>query len=223
MGQRIMENYVNSEYGWGAVIPKIYDGNPVNKYSDSICKVHQTGTGAGYMSKELINKMMVIFKRRGKSLTDLYISAEDAADIREWTDTDIDPVTRKEIFESASVGAVWNVTIHSKTQLGACGLCNINEYDSGYGEFLADKSNNFNVYHLDNPNKTASGGTITVLGETQILGFDSNDAKTFMEGSYYNNNLILFRTHELDFFKEDIKVPVLDPLMFCVGVIDRSL
>ena len=43
-------------------------------------------TGSKFLSKELINSMLVGFKRVHRSLTDLYIAPEDAADIREWTD-----------------------------------------------------------------------------------------------------------------------------------------
>jgi len=51
-----------------------------------IYEINPTAQGAGYLSKELINKMIVGFKRIGRTLTDLYVSPEDAADIREWTD-----------------------------------------------------------------------------------------------------------------------------------------
>lgn len=43
-----------------------------------IYEIAPTSTGAGYLSKELINKMIVGFKRIGRTLTDLYISPEDS-------------------------------------------------------------------------------------------------------------------------------------------------
>ena len=42
-----------------------------------IYEIAPASTGAGYLSKELINKMMVGFKRIGRKLTDLYVSPED--------------------------------------------------------------------------------------------------------------------------------------------------
>ena len=42
-----------------------------------IYEINPASTGAGYLSKELINKMMVGFKRIGRVLTDLYVSPED--------------------------------------------------------------------------------------------------------------------------------------------------
>ena len=43
-----------------------------------IYEIAPASTGAGYLSKELINKMMVGFKRIGRKLTDLYVSPEDS-------------------------------------------------------------------------------------------------------------------------------------------------
>jgi len=42
-----------------------------------IYEIQPSSTGAGYLSKELINKMIVGFKRIGRTLTDLYVSPED--------------------------------------------------------------------------------------------------------------------------------------------------
>jgi len=215
-----MKNYMDNGYGWSSILPKI---DSENKGSIPIVKINEGNIGAGYLSKELINKMIVEFKRTGQTLTDLYVAPEDAADVREWTDTDIDRGIKLEIFEQSNKGSIWSINIHSKIQLGAFGLCNINGYGSGHGKFLADEDNNFNIYHLDNPNIITKNKEITMLGETQILGFDSNNNKTSVKGSFYDKNLILFRTHELDFFKEDIETAVLDTSMFCIGVIDRSL
>ena len=47
-----------------------------------IYEISPSAQGAGYLSKELINKMIVGFKRIGRTLTDLYLAPEDAADIR---------------------------------------------------------------------------------------------------------------------------------------------
>ncbi|MCK5015702.1 MAG: hypothetical protein KAS32_01405, partial [Candidatus Peribacteraceae bacterium] len=103
-----------------------------------VYEVAAASTGAGYLSKELINQMIIGFKRTGRTLTDLWISPEDAADVREWTETDIDPVTRREIFQAAGMGAIWNIQFHEMQLLGGPGKFNINGSTSGYGIFLAD-------------------------------------------------------------------------------------
>ncbi|MCP4596795.1 hypothetical protein, partial [Neptuniibacter sp.] len=111
--------------------------NLVGDYTNGIIyEIDPASTGAGYLSKELINKMIVGFKRIGRTLTDLYIAPEDAADIREWTDTDIDPVTRREIFQAGGMGSLWNVQMHEMQHLGATGLYNINGDAAEYGKFM---------------------------------------------------------------------------------------
>ena len=40
-------------------------------------EISPTAQGAGYFSKELINKMIIGFKRIGRTLTDIYLSPED--------------------------------------------------------------------------------------------------------------------------------------------------
>jgi hypothetical protein len=186
------------------------------------------GAGAGYLSKELINKMIVGFKRTGRTLTDLYVSPEDAADIREWTDTDIDPVTRREIFQAAGMGMIWKVSLHEVQHLGATGMYNVNGSTSEYGKFLADGANLFNNYTLDNPNVTAANGTISDLGETQILGFDLtvNDSLVMPIRKDYeaHDDPTLLRVQKQGFFGwAELGFACLDSRMLGLGVIDRSL
>ena len=76
-----------------------------------------------------------------------------AADIREWSDTDIDPITRREIFQAGGMGSLWNVNMHELQHLGATGLYNINGSDSAYGKFIS-VANVYNSYTLDSPNVT---------------------------------------------------------------------
>jgi len=192
-----------------------------------IYEINPASTGAGYLSKELINKMMVGFKRTGRTLTDLYVSPEDAADIREWTDTDIDPVTRREIFQAAGTGMIWNVSLHEVQHLGATGMYNINSSDSEYGKFLASGVT-FNNYSLDNPNKTNADGTINSLGETQILGFDLsvNDSLVMPIRKDYEayDDPTLLRIQKQGFFGwAELGFACLDSRMIGLGVIDRSL
>ena len=219
------------ECGWRVILPAatsvFYGKGLLGSRPAPIYEINPASTGAGYLSKELINKMIVGFKRIGRRLTDLYVSPEDAADIREWTDTDIDPVTRREIFQAAGMGSIWNVTLHEIQHLGATGLYNINSSDSAYGKFLATGVT-YNGYTLDNPNKTAADGTIATLGETQILGFDLsvNDSLVMPIRKEYEayDDPTLLRVQKAGFFGwEEIGFACLDPRMLGMGIIDRSL
>ena len=80
--------------------------------------------GAGYFSKELISKMIVGFKRRGLTLTDLFISQKDMNDVNNWTKSDIDPATHEEIFSDTKNWMLFfhilhglNKPISGKTQI----------------------------------------------------------------------------------------------------------
>lgn len=193
-----------------------------------IYEINPASTGAGYLSKELLNKMIVGFKRIGRTLTDLYVSPEDAADIREWTDTDIDPVTRREIFQAAGMGKIWNVTLHEIQHLGATGLYNINGSASAYGKFIGNGSEEYCAYTIENPNVTNADGTVNTLGETQILGFDLiTDNSLVMpirkEFEAHEDPTLLRRQKQGFFGWADLGFACLDPRMLGLGVIDRSL
>lgn len=220
------------ECGWRVIIPaatsNFFGKGLLGSRPAPIYEINPLSTGAGYLSKELINKMIVGFKRIGRTLTDLYVSPEDAADIREWTDTDIDPVTRREIFQAGGMGAIWNVALHEIQHLGATGLYNINGSTSAYGKFLADGTDYYNAYHLDNPNVTAADGTVSTLGETQVIGFDLsvNDSLVMPIRKEYEayEDPTLLRVQKAGFFGwEEIGFACLDPRMMGLGVIDRSL
>jgi len=221
------------ECGWRVILPaatsRFFGKGLLGSRPAPIYEINPASTGAGYLSKELINKMIVGFKRIGRTLTDLYVSPEDAADIREWTDTDIDPVTRREIFQAGGMGNIWNVALHEVQHLGATGLYNINGSSSAYGKFLADSGTEaFNSYTLDNPNVTGADGTVTTLGETQVLGFDLsvNDSLVMPIRKEYEayDDPTLLRVQKAGFFGwEEIGFACLDPRMLGMGVIDRSL
>jgi len=219
--------------GWNVIVPAVtsawvaqglLSGRPAPIY-----EVAPASPGAGYLSKELINKMIVGMERAGRRLTDLYISPEDAADIREWTDTDIDPVTRREIFQAAGMTGIWGVRMHPVRHLGATGEYNINGYGSEYKKFIcADSGNTYNDYSIDNPNIVDSDGNVTTLGETQIYGFDLsvNDSLVMPIKKKYEaiDDPTLLRRQKLGFFGwQEIGMACLDPRMMCMGVIDRSL
>lgn len=151
-----------------------------------------------------------------------------AADIREWTDTDIDPVTRREIFQAGGMGSLWNVALHEIQHLGATGLYNINGSASAFGKFVADGTEHYNSYLLDNPNITNADGTVLTLGETQVIGFDLsvNDSLVMPIRKDYEayDDPTLLRVQKAGFFGwEEIGFACLDPRMLGLGIIDRSL
>ena len=226
-----LANY-EEECGWRVIMPaatSAFSGKGLlGSRPAPIYEINPSAQGAGYLSKELINKMIVGFKRIGRTLTDLYVSPEDAADIREWTDTDIDPVTRREIFQAGGMGSLWNVTLHEVQHLGATGLYNINGNAAAYGKFKADGTGAYNGYTIDNPNVTAADGTITTLGETQVLGFDltGNDSLVMPIRKEYeaHDDPTLLRRQKQGFFGwAELGFACLDSRMLGMGIIDRSL
>jgi len=230
MAQAIAE--YEEECGWKVIIPagttNFGGAGLLGARSAPIFEVSSGSAGAGYLSKELLNKMIVGMKRVDRTLTDLYVSPEDAADIREWTDTDVDPVTRREIFQAAGMGNIWKVAIHEVNHLGAVGKFNINANGSSYGVFTADASSNYKNYHLDNPNDVDANREVTTAGETQIWGFDLsvNDSLVMpikRQFEAYDDPTLLRRQKQGVFGWETIGMACLDSRMETMGVIDRSL
>lgn len=226
-----LANY-EEECGWRVIMPAVtssFSGKGLlGSRPAPIYEIVPASSGAGYLSKELINKMIVGFKRIGRTFTDLYVSPEDAADIREWTDTDIDPVTRREIFQAAGMGSVWNVRLHEIQHLGATGLYNINGSTSSYGKFIASGGEVFNAYTIENPNITNADGTVNTLGETQVIGFDmtTNDSLVMPIRKEYEafDDPTLLRVQKQGFFGwAELGFACLDSRMMGLGIIDRSL
>jgi hypothetical protein len=220
------------ECGWRVIMPAAtssFSGKGLlGSRPAPIYEINPSSTGAGYFSKELMNKMITGFKRIGRTLTDIYLSPEDAADIREWTDTDIDPITRREIFQASGMGEIWGVRLHEIQHLGATGLYNINGNASAYGKFIANSSEEYNAYTIENANVTNADGTINTLGETQVLGFDmnSNDSLVMPIRKEYQaiDDPQLLRHQKAGFYGwAEIGFGCLDSRMIGMGIIDRSL
>lgn len=193
----------------------------------AIYEVPAGSQGAGYLSKELINKMIVGMQRNGRQLTDLWVSPEDAADIREWTDTDVDPITRREVFQAAGMGSIWRVAMHVMPHLGGPGKFNINDSTSSYGIFK-DTGGSFGDYVVDHGNVVDANGQVTTAGDTQIWGFDmtANDSLVMpvREELELWEDPTLHRRQLQGFYGwETIGFACLDSRMLSMGVIDRSL
>jgi len=219
------------ESGWSVLIPagttNFAATGLLPARNANIQEVAATAQGAGYLSKELVNKLMIAFQRQGRTLTDLWISPEDAGDIREWTETDIDPVTRREVFQSAGMGSIWNVQLHVLPHLGGQGKFNINDSTASYGLFK-DTAGSYGDYTLDNANVTDSAGNVTTAGETQIWAFDMSSMDSLVmpisEEFEIWDDPNLHREQKMGFYGwESVGFACLDSRMMGMGVIDRSL
>ena len=191
-----------------------------------IYEVPTGATGEKFLSKELLNLMLVGFKRVRRSLTDLYISPEDAADIREWTDTQIDPITRREIFQASGLGTIWNINLHEVFQLGGTGRFNINQAGASFGVFQVS-GGSFNDYTPTTVNTVDANGAVTTAGETQVYGFDLtvNDSLVMPVRKEFeaHDDPTLLRQQKQGFFGwEEVGFALLDSRMVALGVIDRS-
>jgi hypothetical protein len=137
-------------------------------------------------------------------------------------------VTRREIFQASGMGRIWNVSLNEVQHLGATGMYNINGNTSAFGKFIADGSEKYNNYTLDNPNVTAADGTVSTLGETQIMAFDLsvNDSLVMPIRKEYeaHEDPMLLRVQKAGFFGwAELGFACLDSRMLGLGVIDRSL
>lgn len=126
------------------------------------------------------------------------------------------------------MGSIWNVNLREVQHLGATGLYNINGNGSAYGKFIANASEEYNAYTLENPNVTAADGTVDTLGETQVIGFDLsvNDSLVMPIRKEYEayDDPTLLRQQKAGFFGwAELGLACLDPRMLGMGIIDRSL
>jgi hypothetical protein len=184
---------------------------------------------SGYLSKELINRMIVGAKRMGQTLVELEVSPEDLADIREWTDTDVDPATRHSIFRAAGMGDIWGIQLREVEHLGVRGKFNINDKTSEFGPFKGNaKENRFNDYHISpgHGNIVDQNGNLVVPGETQIVGLCESHKDSLvmpMKQSYKAHyDWTLLRKHKTGFFGwQEFGLACLNPRCLLTGVIDR--
>ena len=181
---------------------------------------------AGYFSKELINRMIVGMERIGRQLNLLWIAPEDMADIREYTDTDVDPITRREIFTAAGLGSIWGINFRVVNVLGVRGKFNINDRTSLYGPFIGDPTyNKFNDYQITHGNVTDENGALVTAGETQIYGFDQTDVSLLMmirqEYQAFDDPNLHRRQRQGFYGWAKMGFACLDARFIAMGVIDR--
>ena len=108
--------------GWHTILAAGVDRNIL---------VYDADAPAGLFTKRLVSLMQVVMRRnsggnsasvgRGK-LTDLYVSPEALEDVRNWGETEVDDVTRREIYVSPEGGPaitrIFGVNLHDLDELG---------------------------------------------------------------------------------------------------------
>ena len=108
--------------GWHTILAAGVDRNIL---------VYDGDATAGLFTKRLVSLMQVVMRRnsggnsasvgRGR-LTDLYVSPEALEDIRNWGETEVDDVTRREIYVAPENGPaitrIFGVNLHDLDELG---------------------------------------------------------------------------------------------------------
>jgi hypothetical protein len=170
---------------WRVIIPAVttaFDGCGV--LPSRPAQLYEMPVGdptAGYFSKEIVNRMIVGMCRLGKTLKTLWLSPEDLADIREYTEADVDPITRREIFEASGLGHIWGINLEAHVELGIRGIYNIHGKDSSkdFCKFQSclPKSEKLECYNdlvIAHPNVVDENGQLEKAGETQFYGFSED-------------------------------------------------
>jgi hypothetical protein len=218
------------EAGWRTIIPaatSAFTGAGILPPRPApIYELPSGDAAAGYFSKELINRMIVGMERIGRNLNLLWISPEDMADIREYTDTDVDPITRREIFTAAGLGSIWGINFRVVNCLGVRGKFNINDRTSEFGPFVGDPSTNaFNDYSITHGNVLDENGSLVTAGETQIYGFDQSDVSLLMmirqEYQAFDDPNLHRRQRQGFYGWAKLGFACLDARFIALGIIDR--
>lgn len=76
-------------------------------------QVANLNPGAGFFSKQLMNLLLLYFEVEGKALDRIYVPPTAMADIRNWTETTIDPETQRQIFVAGGLSSIWNIQLQS--------------------------------------------------------------------------------------------------------------
>jgi len=107
--EKLAESFVRAEEkaGWDTIRGAINAENTM------------TGHGQTTLTKSLFNDMITEMRAvHGYNPSAIYVSPRRAKDIRMWTDTEIDPVTRREIFNVGGMNGIWNVQINELRTIG---------------------------------------------------------------------------------------------------------
>jgi len=220
------------ECGWRVLAPAITTNfaasGLLKARNAAIYEVPAASAGAGYLSKELVNMMITGMQRNGRTLTDLWVSPECMGDVREWGETDIDPTTRREVFQAAGMAKIWNVQFHVLPHLGTTGKFNINDSTSSYGIFKAAADDTYNDYTLTNPNIVDANGIVTTVGEEQVYGFDMTSGDSLVmptkgEFEVFDDPTLHRKQKQGIYAWEKVGFAALDSRMMAMGIIDRTI
>ena len=74
--------------------------------------------GATTLTKELLNKMFVkMSETNGMQVRSIFVNNNRFGDLRMWTNTDLDEVTRREVWQRAGMAQMWGATIYELPSL----------------------------------------------------------------------------------------------------------
>lgn len=107
--EKLAESFIRAEElsGWATIRGAIYAGNTIASAQTTLTKT---------VFNDMITEMRAVY---GYEPSDVYVSPRCAKEIRNWADTQIDPVTRREIFQAGGLNQIWNVRLHElRTGLG---------------------------------------------------------------------------------------------------------
>jgi hypothetical protein len=198
-------------------------------YTPRPANIYQMSAGdpsSGYFSKELVNRLIVGSQRCGKTIKEIWVSPEDMADIREWSDTDVDPITRYSIFMAAGMSAIWGINLRVVESLGIRGKYNINGHTSQYGPLKCDEWGRYNDYGIVHPNVMDENGHLVIAGETQVYAFSDKISSVFKmpipEPYKARWDYALIRRQRSGFYGWTyMGIGLLEPNHIFMGVIDR--
>lgn len=99
--EKLAESFVRAEElsGWSTIRGAVNASNTLV-------------TSETALSKDLFNQLLTEMKQvTGYMPTVVYVSPRRASDIRAWTQTTIDYITQREIFQAGGIGSVFNIEI----------------------------------------------------------------------------------------------------------------
>jgi hypothetical protein len=195
--------------------------------------IAQPNPAANYCSMELINRMATVMRVNGKVLRTIFVSPDDLADIREYSDTKKEEISENFFRETGNLTLTiadhpCEIKIVETNLLGTEGTFNINDQKAECGPFRGDTvENKFNDYQITNGNIVDRNGNLVQKGETQVYGF-SEDVTDYIKmplaqpyTAYWDPEL--YKRGQTGFYGwQKMGMLCLDSRCMCMGIIDRS-
>lgn len=156
--------------------------------------VYDSAATAGVFTKRLITLMQQVMRRNagGNStslnrgyLTDIFMSPEALQDVRDWVLTDIDDVTRREIFVSrdGQLNTIFGVNLHDLDEFGV-GQEYQNYYLNELGGTLASGDQEL-VLGLDLSGGPGGGGTFMLPIREKLQIFEDDNLHRQRRAGFY--------------------------------------